>query len=135
MNPTFSTLDQSNGQHLIQFDANNLKSSLNKMITNKPDEHHFMLKGNLPCFTLPGRPPPDFPLALPLVHPNLPSFYPNLVASYRVRDTPVNLPLLLLSYWKKEGDDFRVRVVAKASSTIYNLRILSKVKKHFFTIL
>ena len=72
---------------------------------------------------------------IPLVtqyHPNLPSFYPNLVASYRVRDTPVNLPLLLLSYWKKEGDDFRVRVVAKASSTIYNLRILSKVKKAFF---
>ena len=54
------------------------------------------------------------------------------MASYRVRDTPVNLPLLLLSYWKKEGDDFRVRVVAKASSTIYNLRILSKVKKVFF---
>lgn len=54
------------------------------------------------------------------------------MASYRVRDTPVNLPLLLLSYWKKEGDDFRVRVVAKASSTIYNLRILSKVKNHIF---
>ena len=54
------------------------------------------------------------------------------MASYRVRDTPVNLPLLLLSYWKKEGDDFRVRVVAKASSTIYNLRILSKVKSDIF---
>ena len=76
---------------------------------------------------------PWLPLASPLVHPNLPLFYPYLVASYRVRDTPVNLPLLLLSYWKKEGDDFRVRVVAKASSTIYNLRILSKVKKAFFS--
>ena len=75
---------------------------------------------------------PWLPLASPLVHPNLPLFYPYIVASYRVRDTPVNLPLLLLSYWKKEGDDFRVRVVAKASSTIYNLRILSKVKKVFF---
>lgn len=94
VNPTFSTLHQSNDQNLVQFDANNLKSSLNKMINNKPDEHHFMLK----------------------------------VASYRVIDTPMNLPLLLLSYWKKEGDDFRVRVVAKASSTIYNLRILSKAK-------
>ena len=75
---------------------------------------------------------PWLPLASPLVHPNLPLFYPYIVASYRVRDTPVNLPLLLLSYWKKEGDDFRVRVVAKASSTIYNLRILSKVKNHIF---
>ena len=74
-------------------------------------------------------PPTDFTL---IIHPNLPLFYPYLVASYRVRDTPVNLPLLLLSYWKKEGDDFRVRVVAKASSTIYNLRILSKVKNHIF---
>ena len=54
------------------------------------------------------------------------------MASYRVRDTPVNLPLLLLSYWKKDGNDFQVRVVAKASSTIYNLRILSKVGDHFF---
>ena len=53
------------------------------------------------------------------------------MASYRVRDTPVNLPLLLLSYWKKDGNDFQVRVVAKASSTIYNLRILSKVSKNF----
>jgi hypothetical protein len=48
------------------------------------------------------------------------------VASYRVQDNPSNLPLLLLSYWKKESDDYRVRVVAKPTTPISNLRLLSK---------
>ena len=49
------------------------------------------------------------------------------VASYRVKDKPSSLPLLLLSYWRKEADGYRVQVVARASINIAQLRLLSKV--------
>jgi len=48
------------------------------------------------------------------------------VASYRVKDKPSSLPLLLLSYWRKEEDGYRVQVVARASINIAQLRLLSK---------
>jgi len=50
------------------------------------------------------------------------------VASYRVNSTVNDLPLLLASYWKKENDNYRIRVVAKPSIRIQNLKLLSKVK-------
>jgi hypothetical protein len=55
------------------------------------------------------------------------SHYMLRVASYRVKTDVSDLPLLLASYWKKENDDYRVRVVAKPSQTIQNLKLLSKV--------
>ena len=49
------------------------------------------------------------------------------VASYRVKDKSSSLPLLLLSYWRKEDDGYRIQVVARASINISQLRLLSKV--------
>ena len=49
------------------------------------------------------------------------------VASYRITSEVNDLPLLLASYWKKEGDHYRIRVVAKPSTAIQSLKLLSKV--------
>ena len=49
------------------------------------------------------------------------------VASYRVKDKSSSLPLLLLSYWRKEDDGYRIQVVARATINISQLRLLSKV--------
>ena len=51
------------------------------------------------------------------------------VASYRVKDKASSLPLLLLSYWRKEEDGYRIQVVARASININQLRLLSKVSR------
>ena len=49
------------------------------------------------------------------------------VASYRVKDTAASLPLLLLTYWRKEETGYRIQIVARASVNISQLRLLSKV--------
>lgn len=41
--------------------------------------------------------------------------------------TTANLPLLLASYWKKEQDDFKVKVVAKPTTNIAQVKLLLKV--------
>jgi len=48
------------------------------------------------------------------------------IASYRVKCTASNLPLLLASYWKKEKDDYKVKVVAKPTTKIAQLKLLLK---------
>lgn len=48
------------------------------------------------------------------------------IATYRVISTPSTLPLLLASYWKKEKDDYKVKVVAKPTSDITAVKLLLK---------